>query len=183
VRHHGGEIVDDWALKTLLGQGGNGEVWRAEQDGQTAALKLLNVQNPKHAAYKRFRSEAEFHRGYEHAGVLPLIDASVPERLPKGRFAWLAMPEANVAGEALDGAPLVTVVEAVASFAETLADLGTMGVSHRDVKPDNLFLHDDCWKVGGWGLVSYPDKDSLTRPGRKLGPTWFIAPEMLADSE
>ena len=183
MRHRRGEVIDDWRLKKCLGQGGNGEVWRAERDSQMAALKLLMVQNPKHAAYKRFRSEVDFHQGYAHDGVLPLIAASVPKELPRGHSAWLAMPEATVAGDPLEDAPLLTVVEAVASFAETLADLGTMGVSHRDIKPDNLFLHDGRWKVGDWGLVSYPDKAALTLPGRKLGPTWFIAPEMLLDPE
>jgi serine/threonine protein kinase len=183
VRRHRDEIVDGWALEKFLGEGGNGEVWRAERDGHRAALKILTVRDTKHPAYRRFRDEVEFHRGHEHHGVLPVIDACVPPKLGKANCAWLAMPEATEAEKALRGAPLVSVVEATAAFAETLAALGAKGVSHRDIKPDNLFLHEDLWKVGDWGLVSYPDKDALTRPGRKLGPTWFIAPEMLLNPE
>ena len=181
MRHRAGEVIDGWTLEEFLGGGGNGEVWRAAREREVAALKLLFVRNPSHDAYRRFRAEVRFLRDYQHEGVLPLIDASVPDQLAKGQFAWLAMPQAELASVALDGASLRAVVEAVSAFAATLSDLADEGVSHRDVKPDNLFHHQDRWKVGDWGLVSYPSKEALTRAGRKLGPAWFLAPEMLSD--
>ncbi len=40
---------------------------------------------------------------------------------------------------AVEGWRLERVVEAVAAIAETLAELHSKGISHRDIKPDNLF--------------------------------------------
>jgi serine/threonine protein kinase len=37
-----------------------------------------------------------------------------------------------------------------------LADLAEEGISHRDVKPENLFRLDDAWVIGAFGLVDYP---------------------------
>lgn len=181
--HRAGEVIDGWVLEEFLGAGGNGEVWRAHRGPEAAALKILWAKDPGRDAYRRFRAEVEFMRGHPHDGVLPLIGASVPERLAKGEYAWLATPEAELSSSALTNVPLAEVVRAGLAFAATLADLAAEDVSHRDIKPDNLFRHQDGWKVGDWGLVSYPNKEALTEDGRKLGPTWFLAPEMLSNPQ
>ncbi len=55
------------------------------------------------------------------------------------------------------------------------------GISHRDIKPDNLFYHDGRYVVGDFGLVDFPEKEAITAADRKLGPQFYIAPEMLND--
>lgn len=182
-RYRADQTLDAWKLIEYLGAGGNGEAWRAERDGDTSALKILRVRDPNREAYRRFRVEVAFLGECRHPGVLPLRDASVPERLTSGRVAWLATPVATKSSDALREAELAQVVKAVIVWARTLADLAAENVSHRDVKPENLFCSQGGWVIGDWGLVSYPDKEALTRPGRKVGPTWFIAPEMLSDPE
>jgi hypothetical protein len=47
---------------------------------------------------------------------------------------------------------------------------------------DNLFRHCDRWTVGDFGLVDYPDKESLTDTGERLGPYHYLAPEMLTEA-
>jgi serine/threonine protein kinase len=185
VRYRRGQILDTWGLARPLGAGGNGEVWRASREGapEVSALKIFRVRNPNRDAYPRFRAEVEFLRGCTHAGVLPLRDASVPEHPSDEHPAWLATPVATKASKALKRAELAQVVEAVSVWARTLAYLAREDVSHRDIKPDNLFLYQHDWMIGDWGLVSYPDKEAVTRPGHRVGPMWFIAPEMLSDPE
>jgi serine/threonine protein kinase len=70
------------------------------------------------------------------------------------------------------------VVEAVAAITWTLTGLVREGISHRDVKPDNLLCLGGVWSIGDFGLVKYPAGQALTEHGRKLGPTDFMAPEM-----
>ena len=86
------------------------------------------------------------------------------------------MPICQTADAALAGAGLEEVVSALASFAETLARLHERGISHRDVKPGNLYRYENSWRVGDFGLVDLPDEQSLTLTGRPLGTVVFDAP-------
>ena len=81
--------------------------------------------------------------------------------------------------DALSAATLDEVLRAFVGIAETLADLAAEGIHHRDLKPSNLFLLDGRWVIGDFGLATYPDKSSVTTDERKLGPVYYIAPEML----
>lgn len=178
-----GQSIDHWKLEWWLGGGGNGNVWRAvhHQHGP-AALKILK-RGSDPARRQRFSDEIAVMREHrDHPGVLRLIADSVPVR--KDRAAWHATAIAEPLLEAMgQGSELLTVVDAFASFARTLADLAEDGVSHRDIKPDNLFRLDESWVLGDFGLADFPGKETVTKPGRRLGPMFFIAPEMLSDSD
>jgi hypothetical protein len=167
-----------WTLVSKLGSGGNGQVWLATRsDGATAALKVLaRVGGDR---WQRFSDEVEVMRQLgDEPGVLPLIDAHIPAAGSRAK-AWLATPRATPAAEALADASLAEVVDAAREYAGTLARLATRGIHHRDIKPDNLFALDGAWVLGDFGLAAYPGKEPLTTNARKLGPLYFIAPEML----
>jgi hypothetical protein len=178
-----GAEVDGWQLIEPLGRGGNGEVWRAEHPrwGE-AALKLLWHGGSER--WQRFRDEVAVMRSMgEHPGVLPLVAAELPEP-GRGRLAWLASRVAVPVAAALGEEPSVAeVVAAIETFALTLAELAERGIGHRDVKPDNLFRYDERWAIGDFGLADYPGKEAITASGRRLGPLYFIAPEMLREPD
>jgi serine/threonine protein kinase len=146
------------------------------------ALKLLKLkfQGEGHKRYLRFRDEAKMHGqlAEQHAGILPFLNCSLPESPTHDTPAWLATPVAIPIQKALEGRPLREAVEAAASVAETMAALHEQGISHRDIKPDNLFCYEGRWVIGDFGLVDYPDKESLTDTGERLGPFHYLAPEM-----
>jgi serine/threonine protein kinase len=183
-----GETVDGWTLVEELDKGGNGEVWVATRvDGTTVAVKFLKgkFQDAEHKRYLRFRDEVTQHRRLAGLlqGILPFVDCSLPETPTREAPAWLATPVATVIQKALKGRPLHDAVETVASIAETLAAMHAEGVSHRDVKPKNLFEYEGRWVVGDLGLVDYPDKESLTETGERLGPYHYLAPEMMDEAK
>jgi serine/threonine protein kinase len=159
-------------------------VWEAVDDnGTRMAIKELKTRRIDKEPYRRFRDEVAFHRAGPHRGVLPVVDADVPEAPSAERPAWLAMPIATTVREALgDKSTLDEVAGAVRRYATTLAALAQKGVYHRDLKPDNLFRLDDGWLVGDFGLVTWPGKSTATEPGLKLGPANFVAPEMVQDA-
>lgn len=170
-----------WALQQRLGAGGNGVVWQAihQRSGETAAVKILR--NPKERErLARFRNEVGFllqHQGV--SGVLPMIDHDLDGAAP-----WYATPIATPLTKALGRDPEPRVVlSCVATVAEALTDLATRGIGHRDIKPDNLFMLNGSCVVGDFGLVAYPEQEPLTKQGRRLGPTDFMAPEMRADAD
>jgi serine/threonine protein kinase len=65
-------------------------------------------------------------------------------------------------------------------LASTLADLNRHhGVTHRDIKPDNLFWLEGHAMVGDFGIAHHVDNAALTDAGNKAGPWGYIAPEAL----
>jgi serine/threonine protein kinase len=126
----------------------------------------------------RFRNEIDFLISQaDRSGVLPLLDRHLPDdqALP----SWYVMPLAIPMTQALGALPdLANVVQAMGQIAKTLARLAAEDISHRDIKPDNLFRLNDDWVIGDFGLVKYPEQEPITRQGHPLGPYLFIAPEM-----
>jgi serine/threonine protein kinase len=114
------------------------------------------------------------------AGLLPLLDAHLPDKPSKDDQPWLAMPIATPISKALAGRALTDVVAAVATIAETLWRLQRdFNIAHRDIKPGNLYELDDSWLIGDVGLVALPDAGGLTTEGRPLGPVHYTAYEMI----
>jgi len=165
-----------WRLVAPLGKGGNGEVWRCVgPDGVSAAIKALLKQGDRERL-GRFRNEIGFllEQG-RRPGVVPIIDHDLSGT---GRV-WYVMPLATPIRTALGLKPSPQqVVAALAAIAQTLASLAEQEISHRDLKPDNLFHLNGVWSVGDFGLVKYPAGEPLTRHGRRLGPIDYMAPEM-----
>lgn len=93
-------------------------------------------------------------------GVLPLLDAHLPERPKSTDRAWLAT---------------------LAEIAETLARLAERGAGHRDIKPGNLYELAGRWLIGDFRLVAGPDLVELTVSGKKLGPAHYTANELILD--
>ncbi len=177
-----GARLRDWQLVRRIGSGGNGVVWLGKRDdGAQAAIKVMRLQ-ARADRMARFTKEIEVLKlvGHER-GVVPLIDCySEGDATP-----WFAMPVAEPLLKRLGKAPAVEdVVRCIADLSVVLHRVATnCGVFHRDIKPENLFWLDGAWSLGDFGLaVRTDDLDSLTPTGARLGPTFYIAPEMLLDA-
>lgn len=175
--------IGPWSLIEKLGSGGNADVWRAtDANGREVALKVLHTARAGREPYRRFVREIQTLQNLpDLRGILPLIDAHLPEHPSEADRPWLAMPIATLIPDALSGQPLEVVIAAVASIASTLARIhDEYGLGHRDVKPNNLYSLKGEWLVGDFGLVAVPDLEELTRTGRPLGPAHFTPYEMIA---
>ena len=177
--------VGPWTLIEKLGSGGNAVVWRATREGLDGevALKVINATKPDKEPYRRFVAEIEFLQSLgDTNGVLPLMDSFLPKEPSSENRSWLAMPIATPIADALAGAELATVVEAVLAIARTLERLEReAGIGHRDIKPGNLYEYEGEWLVGDFGLIAPPDKDELARTGRPIGPAHYTAYELIID--
>ena len=179
-RRHAGEVFGAYTLIESLGAGGNAEVWKATTAGRDVALKLLRRYR-RDEPYARFKREVQQLQTLgDEPGVLPYLDSSLPDHPSLSDPPWLAMPVATPLPAALGPtADAEAAVAAIAAIAATLAALHARGISHRDIKPDNLYRHEGRWSIGDFGLVDAPDVEPLTDGANNLGPRHYLAPEMI----
>lgn len=176
------DIVAGFELIDLLGSGGNAEVWRVKNSSQYFALKILKSTGGE--PLQRFIDEIKIMtRLKNNQGVFRIVDSHLPNPDVKKDRAWIAMPIGQPIKINLEEEFTVErTISAILEISRTLEKLHAELISHRDIKPDNLFYFEGKYVIGDFGLVNYPAKDSVTAPGKQLGPRNFIAPEMLNES-
>jgi len=177
-----GLVIGGWTVSDFLGRGGNGEVLRASRGDQVGAIKFQKGSEASQQRLDRLRDEVEaLRRCGDIPGVLPLLDANLAPA--GGTNPWFVMGLATSMEDTLgQSSSLGSVVEAVAAIARTLEAVHARGLSHRDIKPDNLFWFEKRWCVGDFGLATFEGKAAKTERGERIGPLFFIAPEMMNDA-
>ncbi|MGY1888532.1 serine/threonine protein kinase [Pseudomonas sp. SDT291_1_S447] len=170
------EQLQGWKITKRIGGGGNGEVFRLERNGQLRALKILH--RGDRIDKDRFQDEIEaMRRCAGIAGVLPVFESS--SDFEQSDSMWFMTGLATELMAKLGHKPeLRKVVDAVCAYATILASIHDLDVSHRDIKPENLFFYEGRWTVGDFGLASFEGKKAVTATRGKLGPLFYLAPEM-----
>ncbi|MGR6838011.1 protein kinase domain-containing protein [Aliivibrio wodanis] len=70
------------------------------------------------------------------------------------------------------------IVDDFVILGETLRELHSRNIAHRDIKPENLLHLDERLVFTDFGLVKYPERESLTPIKRDVGAKFTMAPEM-----
>lgn len=175
-----------WRCQEKLGEGGNGQVWRAVNScGESAALKVLahlsNKSNSK--ARRRFEDEIRALQGLSDVeGILPVIEYSLPGDADN-QAPWYVMPLAKPISEYLESKGYEEAVSAILEIGRTLAKLHERRICHRDIKPANILVRDGKFFLADFGLVDFPDKRDVTTKRERIGARWTIAPEMERNSQ
>jgi serine/threonine protein kinase len=68
-------------------------------------------------------------------------------------------------------------VNLCAQLAKGLEELNSLGYYHRDLKPDNIFMFGDDWKIGDLGMVATRYKDNYDGEKTIIGPKGWLSPE------
>lgn len=169
-----------WRLISRHSGGGNSSVWKVEhlENGEKHIMKLLRKSHD--TAKLRFQDEIKIiSENQDNDGVMHIIDYSTDSEI-----LWYVMPESQTLNKFLEKKDSTAVMIAILEIAKVLSPLHDKGVSHRDIKPQNLFYRDGKYIIGDFGLVDYPEKiKGLTIQGSSLGPRWTIAPEMRNNPE
>ncbi|GAA2155542.1 hypothetical protein GCM10009760_55580 [Kitasatospora kazusensis] len=155
-------------------------VREARQAGESGAEAVLKFRAYKsdHKRGHRFHSEAQQMRELTlqgTAGVLPVLDIDTG-----AEPAWYVMPRAGMLADVVaEAVTLQQIAGHILVVAQTLAGLAARGIYHRDIKPDNLFWYGGGPVLADFG-IAYWAEPGQTAEGEKLGPMWFMAPEMRA---
>jgi serine/threonine protein kinase, bacterial len=186
-----GSRVGSWfgpyRLIRLLGQGGMGEVYQAEdtRKGRIVALKLISPEFSDDPMFRtRMQREAGAAGRLTEPHVVPIHDyGEINGQL------YLDM-------RLIDGANLATVLKrtgpmspprAVAIVRQVAAALDAAhsgGVTHRDVKPENILITgDDFAYLLDFGIARADTDPGLTQAGMAMGTYKYMAPERFSDNE
>jgi serine/threonine-protein kinase len=191
--------LGSYQLIERLGEGGMGEVWRAEHQllARPAAIKLvkpevLGAANQAEAdvVLRRFEREARATAALSSPHTISIFDFG---RTNDGAFYYVM--------ELLSGRDLESLVKEfgpvsadraiflLRQVCHSLADAHARGLVHRDIKPANIYvcrmgLEYDFVKVLDFGLVKSFDRRAkflatMTSPHATTGTPAYMAPEVI----
>lgn len=177
-----GDVVGGrYRLVRLLGSGGMGRVFEAEDDKLgRVAIKLLSAWDA--AAQARFAREAALLDELAHPRVVRVLDHGLSGG--PNPFLVTELYDGETLAERLRRGPLpfADVLRLAHFVCEPLAMVHARGVVHRDIKPSNVFLPGGeiaCLVLLDFGLAkALEDDEDLTFGGATLGTPGYMAPEL-----
>ncbi len=172
------QIIGSFRLGAVLGRGGMGEVYEAAhvETGAPAAVKLLTRAALRDASIvRRFLRElttASTITSPHVVRVLEVGEAPLPylamERLHGDDLAALLRRRGRL--------PVDELLDLVRQLGAGIAAATAVGVVHRDLKPQNVFLAGGTWKVLDFGVAKLVEHDDST-VGLVVGTPAYMAPE------
>jgi tetratricopeptide (TPR) repeat protein len=180
-----GEIIATrYRVESQVGRGGASVVYRAVdlRHDRPVAVKLLDPRVASEVASHRFLQEIRIEAHLQHPNIVPLHDSGVW----KGQL-FCVMP--LIDGETLrdrirhEGAlPIDETIRISCELAEALDYAHRQGVVHRDVKPENILLHEGHPLLTDFGIsraleASLQADHTLTTPGIAVGTPAYMSPE------
>jgi serine/threonine protein kinase len=169
-----------YRLVELLGRGGMGEVWRANDPdmNRVVALKVLPVSFANDQVFReRFRREAWAAAGLDEPHVVPIYEFGEVEgrlyvtmRLIKGHDLQELLERGS-----LEPTRAVGIIEQIAS---ALHAAHRIELVHRDVKPSNILVaEDDFAYLIDFGIARASEDTQITSTGATVGTWAYMAPE------
>jgi serine/threonine protein kinase len=183
-------VTPNLRLVRLLGEGAMGSVWVAEHLGLDTklAVKFISHTRPKDrpALVARFEREAKAAARIKSPHVVQVHDHGVMA----GDTPYIVMEllEGETLGARLRRAgalSLAEVEQVVTHVGRALGKAHELGIVHRDIKPDNIFLAkgDDemLVKVLDFGIAKQVEHagDTMTQTGALLGTPLYMSPERI----
>ncbi|MFK4144319.1 serine/threonine-protein kinase [Streptomyces sp. NPDC004065] len=178
-------LAGRYRLGDVLGRGGMGTVWRAEDEtlGRTVAVKELRFpsnidEDEKRRLITRTLREAKAIARIRNTSAVTVFDVVDEDDRP-----WIVM-------ELVEGKSLAEVIredgvleprraaEVGLAVLDVLRSAHRQGILHRDVKPSNVLIAEDGRVVlTDFGIAQVEGDPSITSTGMLVGAPSYISPE------
>ena len=181
-----GSKVNNYEILSLIGEGGMGNVFLAEDKklGRKAAIKAILPHLAKNQHIRdRFMNELKTMSRLQHENIVNLYDYIVEEER-----LYLIME--HVDGSPLDeylenlGRPLEEdlAIEITKQIVSACQNAHSKGVVHRDIKPSNIMItKEGIVKILDFGIAKIINEEvnKLTKTGLQIGTVYYMAPEQV----
>lgn len=128
-------------------------------------------------AFDRFLQEYEIIAELEHPNIVQIYDLGVSD--DHAHIAMEYLPGGNLKQKIESGILESDAVDYTRQIAGALADLHSVGILHRDLKPGNIMLReDDSIALIDFGLAKrMPVDREITGRGQIIGTPYYMSPE------
>ncbi len=182
-----GKVIDGrYEIQQRVGEGGMGVVYKSRQISidRVIALKMLNQQMAADPTWvQRFYNEAKACSRLQHPNTIRMFDFG---QTSDGRlFMTMEFLDGISLRDALQKGPLAPqrVVKILIQCCASLAEAHSIGIIHRDIKPDNVFLLNmagspDFVKLLDFSVAKLLEGDRMkTQAGVVFGTPQYMSPE------
>jgi tRNA A-37 threonylcarbamoyl transferase component Bud32 len=193
-----GQLFGNYRIVRLLGEGGFGEVYLAENPliERRAAVKVLHTALARDAELvRRFLNEARAASAIRHRNIIEVFDAGVTaEGAPYILMEFLEGVSLQRRLTDKGRLALAQAMEIARQAGSALVAAHAAGIVHRDLKPENLFLVSDAAAPGGervkildFGIAKIKRAGGTggtmrTQAGLIMGSPAYMSPEQCKDS-
>jgi serine/threonine protein kinase/Flp pilus assembly protein TadD len=193
-----GALVAHYEICSLLGAGGMGEVYLAQdtQLRRPVALKLLPPDSTENKdRLLRFEQEAYAASALNHPNILTIYEIGQANNI---RFIAAEFIEGETLRQRMTDTQMgfSEVLDTALQVASALDAAHQSGIVHRDIKPENIMIRKDGYvKVLDFGLAKLTESHGLdpqpeaetirlvkTEPGVVVGTVSYMSPEQLRGS-
>ncbi len=192
-----GTVLDEkYRLDTKIGAGGYGVIYKATHLAmqRAVAVKVFRPAsgNVNAEALERFRLEGISACRINHQNAVAILDSNITP----GGIAYLVMEllQGHTLAEELNiqkRIPVTRALEIIIPVCNVLAQAHESGIIHRDIKPDNIFIHKttegEIIKVVDFGIAKLAgdtfnmELSKLTGTGTLVGTPTYMSPERLSN--
>ncbi len=180
-------LQNRYRIVEKVGSGGMAIVYRAEdiKTNRSVAVKILKPEyNEDQEFCQRFQREADAISQMTHHNIVNLLDVGIEDghrylvmEYVQGRTLKVVIKEKGKMS------PEVTAQIAIRILA-ALKHAHQNGIIHRDIKPQNILVHDDGHiKVADFGIATKMDSETLATTDNVMGSVHYISPEQASGKE
>jgi len=178
-----GETILHYKILEKLGEGGMGEVYKAQDTklDRFVALKFLPFQMTASEDDKaRFIQEAKAASAMNHPNVCTIHDIQEHD---SQLFIVMEFVEGKTLKDKKDSLSEKQILEIGMQVAEGLAAAHEKGIVHRDIKPENIMIRKDgIVQIMDFGLAKLRETSGvsrLTKAGTTMGTMGYMSPEQV----
>ncbi|HET9512817.1 MAG TPA: protein kinase [Gemmatimonadales bacterium] len=175
-------LAGRYRIERHVGEGGMATVYLAHdiRHNRKVAIKVLRPELAAVLGPDRFLKEIEVTANLQHPHILGLIESGA---LDGQLYYVMPFMEGESLRQRLARERQLAIEETISitsAVASALDYAHRQGVIHRDVKPENILLHDGQPMVADFGIalaVSHAAGSRLTHTGISLGTPFYMSPE------